>query len=79
MSNAELLQRLARDGPPRVTVLTYEGAYHGFDGSAPLRLRSDVPNGVHPGQGVHVGGQPAARAASQAALVQALQAAFAKP
>jgi hypothetical protein len=38
-----------------------------------------VPNGVHPGQGVHVGGQPAARAASQAALVQALQAAFAKP
>jgi len=76
---AEPCQRLARDGPPRVTVLTYEGAYHGFDGSAPLRLRSDVPNGVHPGQGVHVGGQPAARAASQAALVQALQAAFAKP
>ncbi len=76
---AEPCQRLAQDGPPRVTVLTYEGAYHGFDGSAPLRLRSDVPNGVHPGQGVHVGGQPAARAASQAALVQALQAAFAKP
>jgi hypothetical protein len=27
-------------------------------------LRSDVPNGVHPGQGVHVGANPAARAAA---------------
>ncbi|MFO1267395.1 MAG: SEC-C metal-binding domain-containing protein [Rubrivivax sp.] len=40
---------------------SYEGAYHGFDGTAPVRLRRDVPNGVHPGQGVHVGADPAAR------------------
>ena len=27
-------------------------------------LRSDVPNGVHPGEGVHVGANPPARAAA---------------
>ena len=50
----------------------YEGAYHGFDARAPVRLRTDVPNGVHPGQGVHVGGQPAARDASRARLLRFL-------
>ncbi|MEO7337401.1 MAG: dienelactone hydrolase family protein, partial [Caldimonas sp.] len=33
----------------------YAGAFHGFDSEAPVRLRTDVPNGVHPGMGVHVG------------------------
>lgn len=66
-------QALAADGPPRVTVLAWEGAYHGFDGTAPVRLRVDVPNGVNPGQGVHAGGHPEARRASQQALVEALQ------
>lgn len=47
---------------------SYEGAYHGFDGTAPVRLRRDVPNGVHPGQGVHVGADPAARAAASERL-----------
>ena len=74
---AEPCQRLAQDGPPSVKVLAYEGAYHGFDGSAPLRLRADVPNGVHPGQGVHVGSHAVARVAAQQALLQALKAAFA--
>lgn len=46
----------------------YAGAHHGFDGTAPVRLRRDVPNGAHPGQGVHVGGNAAARAASLARL-----------
>lgn len=46
----------------------YEGAYHGFDGTAPVRLRRDVPNGVHPGQGVHVGADPKARAAARERL-----------
>lgn len=46
----------------------YPDAFHGFDGTAPVRLRTDVPNGVRPGEGVHVGSQPAARAASAAAL-----------
>ncbi len=41
--------------------VAYEGAHHGFDSTAPVRFRADVPNGA-PGQGgVHVGGQPLAR------------------
>jgi dienelactone hydrolase len=51
----------------------YAGAHHGFDGTAPVRLRRDVPNGVNPGQGVHVGGQPAARAAAALRLEQFLR------
>jgi dienelactone hydrolase len=43
----------------------YADAYHGFDGTAPVRLRADVPNGVRPGAGVHVGANPAARGAAQ--------------
>ena len=50
----------------------YEGAYHAFDSTAPVRFRKDVPNGVHPGQGVHFGGQPQARAASRERLLQFL-------
>ena len=49
---------------PRPQLEVYADAYHGFDGTAPVILRKDVPNGVHPGQGVHVGTNPAARAAS---------------
>jgi dienelactone hydrolase len=51
----------------------YAGAHHGFDGTAPVRLRRDVPNGVNPGQGVHVGGQPEARAAARARLERFLR------
>ncbi len=58
---------------PGVQWRAYEGAYHGFDGTAPVRLRKDVPNGVNPGAGVHVGGQPAARAASALHLEQFIQ------
>lgn len=53
---------------PAVQVRAYADAHHGFDGTAPVVHRRDVPNGVHPGQGVHVGVNPAAREASQAAL-----------
>ena len=66
-------QTLAGEGPPRVSVLAWEGAYHGFDDTGPVRHRADVPNGVNPGQGVHRGGHPEARQASQQALVDALQ------
>ena len=31
-------------------------------------LRTDVPNGVRPGQGVHVGPNPAARAAATSSV-----------
>ncbi|MFY9511647.1 MAG: dienelactone hydrolase family protein [Rubrivivax sp.] len=57
---------IASSAPVQIEV--YAGAFHGFDGTAPPRLRRDVPNGTQPGQGVHVGGQPAARAASLARL-----------
>lgn len=51
----------------------YEGAHHGFDGTAPVRLRRDVPNGVNPGHGVHVGAHPQARAAARVRLEQFLR------
>ena len=50
----------------------YAGAYHGFDSNAPVRLRKDVPNGGHPGEGVHVGGNAAARAAARERLLRFL-------
>ena len=52
--------------PPQLEA--YAGAFHGCDGTGPVRLRTDVPNGAQPGRGVHVGGDAAARAASQARL-----------
>ena len=55
-------------GAPRPQLALYPGAYHAFDSQALLRLRRDVPNGVNPGQGVHVGGQPAAREAARSRL-----------
>ena len=58
---------------PAVQWESYADAYHGFDGTAPLRLRRDVPGGVHPGQGVHVGAEPAARAAAALRLEEFLQ------
>ena len=40
----------------------YADSYHDFDNpTGAVRLRKDVPNGVNPGQGVHVGPNPAAR------------------
>ena len=63
----------------RVHIRTWPGAGHGFDSTAPVRHRTDVPNGVQPGKGVHVGGQPEARQASQRLLVELLTQAFAKP
>lgn len=55
---------------PRVEVVLYPGAHHGFDGEGPVRLRRDVPNGVNRGQGVHVGGDPKARRESLLRLEQ---------
>jgi dienelactone hydrolase len=58
----------ARAAAPKPEVHVYDGAYHGFDGQGPVRLRRDVPGGARPGGGVHVGGDAAAREASRAAL-----------
>jgi len=64
------LARSVAETPPEITV--YPGAWHGFDSDAPLRLRKDVPNGVNPGQGVHVGGNPAVWRASRDRVVRFL-------
>ena len=55
---------------PAVQWESYAGAYHGFDGTAPVRLWKAVPNGVNPGQGVHLGAEPTARAAAARRLEQ---------
>ena len=50
----------ARGEPLKVTV--YPDSHHGFDApNGDVVHRTDVPNGVNPGQGVHVGANPAAR------------------
>lgn len=57
---------------PKPLIETYAGAYHGFDSLLPVRLRRDVPGGVNPGQGVHVGGDPAALKLSRERLLRFL-------
>lgn len=59
---AEPCERLARDAQGVAPqVVSYPGAFHGFDGTTPVRRRLDVPNGVRPGQGVTVGANVQAR------------------
>jgi len=74
-SPCKALSHAAQASPASAAVQweSYQGAYHGFDGTAPVRLRLDVPNGANPGQGVHVGAEPAARAAAALRLAQFLQ------
>ncbi len=60
-----------------VEVNVYPDSYHDFDNPVGVvRLRTDVPNGVHPGQGVHAGPNPAAREQSYARLRETLRIAF---
>ena len=55
----------------------YADSYHDFDNPVgEVRLRLDVPNGVNPGQGVHVGPNPAAREQAYARLRELLAQAF---
>ncbi len=59
-------------------VNVYADSYHDFDNPAgQVQLRADVPNGVNPGQGVHAGPNPAARALAYARLLEVLKIAFA--
>lgn len=63
-------KRLVQQAAGTVEIEAYPGAFHGFDSTAPLRLRKDVPNGVNPGRGVTVGGDPEAMKLSRAKLLQ---------
>jgi dienelactone hydrolase len=59
---------------PKVMVRVYPESHHGFDDpSSPVRVRSDVPNGVRPGAGVTVGSNPAARKAAYEAMLEFLE------
>jgi dienelactone hydrolase len=50
-------------------VTTYADSYHGFDSpTGSLVHRIDVPNGVNPGSGVHVGPNAAARESANATV-----------
>jgi len=59
----------ARQEPIRI--LTFPGTYHDFDNPAlkSLHVRKEVPNGVHPGQGVTVAPNPAARETAKAQVL----------
>lgn len=58
-------------------VRVFDDSHHDFDNPWPgVRLRTDVPNGVRPGQGVHAGQNAAAREAAYALLRERLAAAF---
>lgn len=68
-------QALAKaSAEPRPEIEVMADAYHGFDSAAPVRLRTDVPNGVNPGQGVHVGGNAQALLRSRERLMAFLNA-----
>ncbi len=73
---AALARRLqATAGAQPLQFVSYEGSYHGFDRRAAVHYVEGVPNGVD-GKGVHMGGNPVARADAlpriQAFLVQHL-------
>jgi dienelactone hydrolase len=64
--------------PLEVTV--YPGAHHGFDAPrGKVVHRTDVPNGARPGEGVHVGPDPAAREDAQRRLLAFLRASLTSP
>jgi dienelactone hydrolase len=67
----ESCQRLAERFPQQIRVHTYADAHHGFDSDAPVRpVVLNTPRGA---KTVHAGGNSAAKAASQAALIAFLK------
>lgn len=63
----------ARGGP--MEIVTYPGTYHDFDnpGITRQRVRTEVPNGVHPGQGVTTAPNPEAREDAKRRVLRFLQ------
>lgn len=69
-----LMDRLRAAHPTAtLTVEVFPDSYHGFDSLRPLRFWGGIPNGVDPA-GVHVGGNPEARAKSFELLEKFLRA-----
>lgn len=61
-------------------ITLFPDSYHDFDSPVgAVRLRTDVPNGVNPGQGVHVGPNPQARAQANARVRALLREAVGRP
>jgi dienelactone hydrolase len=58
-----------------LTAHTYPGAFHGFDSDAPVVQLKAIKSSMT-GQGVHLGGNAAAKTAAQAELIAALKHAF---
>ncbi|MGB3429724.1 MAG: dienelactone hydrolase family protein [Burkholderiaceae bacterium] len=64
----ELADRVRKAQPDvDLDVHLYSDSHHGFDSTQPVRLRADIPNGINR-NGVHSGGNPAARAAALAEI-----------
>jgi dienelactone hydrolase len=69
----KLAQRMTSLGAP-FTLRLYPDSYHDFDAPGlPVRVRRDVPNGVHPGAGVTTGGNPQAREAAYREMLEFLE------
>ena len=74
---AELGAR-GREAQWPLDVTVYADAHHGFDAPGDtVRLRKDVPNGVRPGEGVHVGAHARSREQANAKVAAILKAALA--
>lgn len=66
----QLAEVAARSSPDRYMLLVeHADGHHGFDSRRPVRFRPDVADG----KGAHAGGNPAARQASMAALMDFLK------
>lgn len=64
----ELAERTRKAQPDvDLDVHLYSDSHHGFDGTQPVRFRTDVSSGAN-ARGVHTGGNRAARAAALAAI-----------
>jgi dienelactone hydrolase len=69
----ELGRQMATQGEP-LEVHTYPNTHHGFDAPYLPLQHLDVPNGVHPGQGVTIAGNRAARDDAYARMKSQLRA-----
>jgi dienelactone hydrolase len=71
------LDARGREAKWPLEVVLYPEAHHGFDApGGTVRLWRDVPNGVNPGAGVHVGAHPQAREQANARVTALLGAAL---